>query len=430
MFHIEHVEIDGFWRKYTASTKLYPDVNIFIGYNGTGKTTFMNLLLAALRADINTLAIHDFKSIEILLKENRRSRKIKLTKQTFESSPYDFVKYKVGNLTWELPLIPTDSPYSRPGSRHMGLQKSIQLKNLKEELNNLLSISSLSVHRTAEENSYEEDMNPRSRKSISPIDLRLDKLIQQLTVYQLSLAEQSSKVSSIFQKDVLLSMLYEEKFDSFAFQEIKSTELVKEKEGLTKAYKELGAFDENSKSKIDLHISALRKSLEEFKKFNENKGTMSINDIMPLSLFKRTQHVINLSLEAEGKKQEIFSPIRKFINILGKFLRDKKIYTNQSGELTVEKDGNTIPIPQLSSGEKQLIILLTETLLQRNQPFVFLADEPELSLHIEWQAQVISSIKQLNPKSQIIVATHSPEITSGWINNVLQMESVVTNGKS
>ncbi|WP_409070870.1 AAA family ATPase [Hymenobacter sp. HSC-4F20] len=106
------------------------------------------------------------------------------------------------------------------------------------------------------------------------------------------------------------------------------------------------------------------------------------------------------------------------------------MYTNQSGELTVEKDGSIIPIPQLSSGEKQLIILLTETLLQRNQPFIFLADEPELSLHIEWQAQVISSIKQLNPKSQIIVATHSPEITSGWINNVLQMESVVTNGKS
>lgn len=262
----------------------------------------MNLLLAALRADISTLAANDFNSIEILLKENKRTRKISLTKQTFESSPYDFVKYKVGSYTWELPLIPIDSPYPRHSSRYMGLQKSIELKNLKEELNSLMSISSLSVHRTTEENSYEEDINPRQRKSISPIDLRLDKLVQQLTVYQLSLAEQSSKVSSTFQKDVLLSMLYEEKFDNFTFQEGKNTELIKEKEGLTKAYKELGALDDNSKAKIEIHISALRKSLTALRKSNEDGIGISINDIMPFSLLKRTQHVINLSLKARSKK--------------------------------------------------------------------------------------------------------------------------------
>ena len=61
----------------------------------------------------------------------------------------------------------------------------------------------------------------------------------------------------------------------------------------------------------------------------------------------------------------------------------------------------------LSSGEKQLLILLTQTLLQEKQPFIYIADEPELSLHIEWQHKIISAIKELNPNVQIIAATHS-----------------------
>ena len=70
-------------------------------------------------------------------------------------------------------------------------------------------------------------------------------------------------------------------------------------------------------------------------------------------------------------------------------------------------------------------ILLTETLLQRNQTFIFLADEPELSLHIEWQSMVIRSIKALNRNAQIIVATHSPEIAGGWAENIIDMEDIL-----
>ena len=72
------------------------------------------------------------------------------------------------------------------------------------------------------------------------------------------------------------------------------------------------------------------------------------------------------------------------------------------------------------------MILLVETLLQKNQPFIFLADEPEISLHIEWQAKVISSIRQLNFEAQVIVATHSPEIAGSWKGNVINMEDIIS----
>ncbi len=85
----------------------------------------------------------------------------------------------------------------------------------------------------------------------------------------------------------------------------------------------------------------------------------------------------------------------------------------------------SIIISQLSSGEKQLIILLTETLLQKKSQTIFIADEPELSLHIEWQRKIIPSIKELNPNAQIIVATHSPEIVGKWKSNAINMEGII-----
>ena len=76
----------------------------------------------------------------------------------------------------------------------------------------------------------------------------------------------------------------------------------------------------------------------------------------------------------------------------------------------------------LSSGEKQLLILLSETLLQRQSPAVFIADEPELSLHVKWQEKLVPSLRELNASSQIIAATHSPDIVGPLSDRTIDME--------
>ena len=91
----------------------------------------------------------------------------------------------------------------------------------------------------------------------------------------------------------------------------------------------------------------------------------------------------------------------------------------------MHKGEMAIPLTQLSSGEKQLIILLTESLLQKSKETLFIADEPELSLHIEWQRKVISSITTLNPNAQIIIATHSPEIVGKFKDKAINMENII-----
>ena len=65
------------------------------------------------------------------------------------------------------------------------------------------------------------------------------------------------------------------------------------------------------------------------------------------------------------------------------------------------------------------------TLVQDNEPYVLFMDEPEASLHIEWQQKLIAIIKELNPNVQLILTTHSPAvIMEGWIDAVTEVSDI------
>jgi len=70
---------------------------------------------------------------------------------------------------------------------------------------------------------------------------------------------------------------------------------------------------------------------------------------------------------------------------------------------------------------------VTSSLLQESRPMLFFADEPELSLHVGWQEKLLPSLRTLNPNSQIIVATHSPDIVSIYGKQVIHMEDIIKN---
>ena len=79
----------------------------------------------------------------------------------------------------------------------------------------------------------------------------------------------------------------------------------------------------------------------------------------------------------------------------------------------------------LSSGEKQMLILLLTALVQDRRPTVFFMDEPEVSLHFDWQKRLISMVRALNPRAQIILPTHSPAvILDGWEDHVTEIEDI------
>lgn len=97
----------------------------------------------------------------------------------------------------------------------------------------------------------------------------------------------------------------------------------------------------------------------------------------------------------------------------------------KSNEILFEQDGDILYPYQLSSGEKQILVILLTVLVQDNRRGVLFMDEPEVSLHVEWQQRLISLIRQLNPNVQIVLTTHSPAvIMDGWLDAVTEVSDI------
>ena len=80
---------------------------------------------------------------------------------------------------------------------------------------------------------------------------------------------------------------------------------------------------------------------------------------------------------------------------------------------------------QLASGEKQMLAILLTVLVEDNRNYVLFMDEPEVSLHVEWQERLIDLILELNPNVQIILTTHSPAvIMNGWADRVTEVSDI------
>lgn len=107
-------------------------------------------------------------------------------------------------------------------------------------------------------------------------------------------------------------------------------------------------------------------------------------------------------------------------------------YLTADGKLLAGTDGQIfyganrkIQLDQLSSGEKQMLLILTTVFLQEEKPNVLLMDEPEISLHISWQDRLIEWIRQLNPYCQVILTTHSPNIfANGWEDKIVFIQDL------
>jgi predicted ATPase len=102
----------------------------------------------------------------------------------------------------------------------------------------------------------------------------------------------------------------------------------------------------------------------------------------------------------------------------------KKIVRTEN-EIRFSQIGETLVPYQLSSGEKQMLAILLTVLVEDAQPYVLFMDEPEVSLHIEWQKRLIDLIVELNPNVQIILTTHSPAvIMNGWVDSVTEVSDI------
>ncbi|HCH0928575.1 TPA: ATP-binding protein [Vibrio parahaemolyticus] len=429
MFKIEKVNVDGFWQRFTVNSTFNNDVNIIIGKNGTGKTTFINILHAILDVDLEELISCDFRSAEIHLSDGKRKRKISAIINDNEELRYPKIEYKISTSRYDIPLIsPLDRNISPMHRRRAVEEREI----LKAKLSSLVKLASLSVYRLRNSDALEvRDRN--NIYAISPVDHRLREVLSSLTKYQLELSQQTNEISLNLQKDVLASLLYSknDKHKSVGIPYDFNKE--QEKVHLNSAFRRLGAYDKGIREKINQHVEVVATNLnllDEAKSQAQKSESKELQidfdfDFEAIDAWRNTRNIIELSLSAEEKISKINEPIELLKKILGEFIEDKKFSFNSVGDVSVTNNYGNIKIESLSSGEKQLLILFIETLLQRRQEFIFLTDEPEISLHISWQRKIIPAVKRLNPYAQVIAATHSPEVAAHYKMNITSMEKMI-----
>src|SRR5690554_5676131 len=379
----------------------------------------MNILHSVLTVDLNGLSENEFNSAKVTLVKDKKKKTIKVTKTDDENYPFPIVEYQISRKKHHLRIISGGDRRFSPSMRRRLHEESLEIR---EELDSLTSVSSLSVYRLRHDDEYEVRDRHGSRV-LSPVDYRLSQALLRLTEFQLDLAVDAQKVSRSLQKDVLASILYGE--DDASEEWALDFEKEAEQKSLVLAYSQLNAMDSDIRKKIRFHVSAIDKSISEILEAEKNnKQSRSGIDIKPLEALRKTRRIIDLSLDAKEKTQTIYSQIELFLKIIKDFISDKE-FSFVSGRLIIQNEFGEIEHEKLSSGEKQLIILMVEALLQKKEHHIFLADEPELSLHIAWQRQIIPAVKKINPNSQVIVATHSPEVASKYKNNIFDMEKLV-----
>lgn len=115
-----------------------------------------------------------------------------------------------------------------------------------------------------------------------------------------------------------------------------------------------------------------------------------------------------------------------FENSLNTYLTDKKISINSDGFtinlLNSAKD--EIRERELSTGEYHLLYLTILALCTRVKGSVIAIDEPEMSMHITWQRQLVKTLTTIasNASPQMIFATHSPDIAENYTNSLMTVK--------
>jgi len=123
--------------------------------------------------------------------------------------------------------------------------------------------------------------------------------------------------------------------------------------------------------------------------------------------------------------EEVRRIVSTYVETINDFLVHKRIeFSPQKGFIFYSRDNAELKPNFLSSGERQLVVLLTNVVLAWETGGLFLIDEPELSLNVTWQRKLVGALLKCSSNSpiQFIMASHSLEMISQHLQNVAKLD--------
>lgn len=286
-------------------------------------------------------------------------------------------------------------------------------------LESIIEVNWLSVHRGAVDRSSKYQ---REEEFDSTVDQKISEISRKFSTYFSLLASKASEESKQFQEQVFLSLL--ERDENTISGIISEHDDPEERSLVIGALRDLGVSPTKATKSVNTHYA----KFESAKKTLRVEGKVTIDSVTTVSDTWRMRQMVTRWKSFNLKREKIFEPRTNFETILNGLFSGKELHFDPRNIPTIDLDrGDKTRIDSLSSGEKQLFILLGEALLQEGRPVVFISDEPELSLHVAWQSVLFENVRRLNPACQIICATHSPDIVGPFQNRVIQVEDCFLN---
>lgn len=178
-----------------------------------------------------------------------------------------------------------------------------------------------------------------------------------------------------------------------------------------------------------------------------------VGSIRFLSLMKSQKEIIELQRELQDIIFDADDDKREQIQKLEEEIADKINFTSQSlidihdildeyfsstSKISMKDTGNflfrsgneIINYLKLSTGEKQLLLVLLKAFNSEEKPFIMFLDEADLGMHIEWKEKLIKTLRSINPNMQILFDTHAPSVIKGWFDNVKEMDEISHDNNS
>lgn len=419
---------------YNFDFNFHPDVSFLVGINGSGKTTALRLIQATLSMDFATLQGIRFSKLSLTIERESRNHEIQILN---EGKSLQVIFDGVG-ANEKISFLSDEE-------RHLFL-KNDRLDDYYEQfrLSFLKSLTDVNRRLVSGErplflglerrtNRYDEELGfPDDHRSLSirPKTLARFESLEGLENCA-RLIERSyrtyRKVSDL-SYEKLIRVLIESTFDYVEFDpqtldNPRSSYM--ELQALLARREELERFAFNFADQkvfapaIELFFDKITKLLLD----NEDADQFSLELLLNKAQLMRFQKIF-AELDTQKKNSErAFAPIKQFVSAMNRFFETsrKSVEIDNIGKLKVVHNGEIIPLQSISSGEKQLIILMAHSTFSRNKGGMFIVDEPELSLHLRWQEMLIEELTSFNKNNQFIFATHSPEIVGHRKHNCIRV---------
>lgn len=444
MMRLKKLTFNGFRTSSDSATVEFSDerVTVIYGDNGSGKTTYLRAINAFLSQDgayLDSMAVHKIQC-EFYFDEVREevdNDGFVLNAEVINENILGYVEVnRIQGQSYDW----TDFEYSaliKTKSLSLGVERGVATQQARIEPDVILNYF-LQPHNRGWSKVLADGRGPGLHELA-------DDISRYIRQWQINLSRSKKSDLNFKGMHINLQNIKLENIEQILLEHYKFARELATKHIQDALFNTLAVFADTNKvnfksefSKIDfiqeLKINRLRlaealsdNSKNEFKNLVIDKLRNLDTDASYESIFENglLKVLIWNMLEQLKLEKLLLSRINLLTENFNKYLSAGKVLKILDDKVFIEVKDRELPVSDLSSGERHMLTFLTLVLFQGRKRNFLIIDEPEISLNIKWQRELLGLFNKLAPYTQIIVASHSPALARK--NPVYLAELVIEN---